>query len=251
MAKDDAARAMVAWVINVPPADLAVLLMPAFGPGGPTVYYGPGPGEELLAKWLSKVSGVQLTRYEKELHLPLLEAVQLLENAELVVSEFPTQGGRWWRATRLGLAALAHGGVIQRIKDRTDASPSPAVVARLYKQKPGGSGWPASAVDILAAGQRVRGVLKSFADTGKTPRMSETIPTKPEFLDDPIYILGVDLQLPNSASIEGRNTQRVPRAQVPNLAIGLELPCAVSPVDPSNNFVIDWGDIPPPSSNVS
>src|SRR5271165_1598533 len=102
---------------------------------------------------------------------------------------------------------------------------------------------PASAADLLASGQRVQGVLKSFADTGSTPRRLGKAPSRPEFLDDPLYIFDVDLQFPNLAPIEGQAVQRVPRAQVPNLAIGLQLACVADPADPSHRFVVDWGDI--------
>lgn len=97
-----------------------------------------------------------------------------------------------------------------------------------------------SAADLLAAGQRVAGVLKSFADTGTTPRSLGRTPSRPEFIDAPRYMLVVDLQFPNLAPVEGRNTQVVPRAQVPNLAIGLKLPCVVDPADPGRLFVVDW-----------
>jgi hypothetical protein len=54
---------------------------------------------------------------------PIMEAVQLLEHAELVYVSSPTGGDRVfkWSATRLGLATLANGkdAVRQRIKDRT------------------------------------------------------------------------------------------------------------------------------------
>jgi hypothetical protein len=63
-------------------------------------------------------------------------------------------------------------------------------------------------------------------------------------VDDPLYIFDVDLQFPNLAPVEGQAVQRVPRAQVPNLAIGLELACVVDPADASHRFVVDWGDIP-------
>jgi hypothetical protein len=90
----------------------------------------------------------------------------------------------------------------------------------------------------------VRGVLKSFADTRSTARSLGKTPSRPEFVDDPLYIFDVDLQFPNLAPVEGQAVQRVPRAQVPNLAIGLELACVVDPADPSHRFVVDWGDIP-------
>jgi hypothetical protein len=52
----------------------------------------------------------------------ILEAVQLLEHAELIyVRAISTEGERDWCATRLGVATLADGtaAVRQRIRDRT------------------------------------------------------------------------------------------------------------------------------------
>jgi hypothetical protein len=67
--------------------------------------------------------------------------------------------------------------------------------------------------------------------------------TNPEFLDDPLYMFEVDLQFPNLPPVDGRSVQRVPPAQVPNLAIGMVLVCVVDHADPSHRFVVDWGDI--------
>gem|GEM_PF-5061096 len=53
---------------------------------------------------------------------PILEAVQLLEHAELIlIADITDYGDRYWSATRFGLATLAEGkdAVRQRIKDRT------------------------------------------------------------------------------------------------------------------------------------
>ncbi len=52
---------------------------------------------------------------------PILEAVQLLEHAELILIADIREGSRNWHATRFGLATLAEGkdAVRQRIKDRT------------------------------------------------------------------------------------------------------------------------------------
>jgi hypothetical protein len=120
--------------------------------------------------------------------------------------------------------------------------PSAAALADAYRQSPGLT-QTASAADLLTSGQRVRGVLKSFADTGTTPRSLGKAPSRAEFVDDPLYIFCVDLQFPNLAPVEGQAVQRVPRAQVGKLAIGLELTCVVDPADPSHRFVVDWGDI--------
>jgi hypothetical protein len=128
--------------------------------------------------------------------------------------------------------------------DNSGSSGSPATVAALadaYKQSPG-SVPVASAADLLASGQRVRGVLKSFAATGTTPRSLGRTPTRPELLDAPHYLLEVELQFPNLAPVTGRVVQPVPPAQVPNLAIGRELTCAVDQANTSH-FVVDWNAI--------
>ncbi len=106
---------------------------------------------------------------------------------------------------------------------------------------------PAS--DLLTAGQRVPGVLNSFRDTGRTPRSTGKTPSRPEFLDDPLFVLDVELQMTDQTPVRGRSVQRVPRAQVPNLAVGRQLMCAVDPAKPSRRFVVDWGDIPLGSAN--
>jgi hypothetical protein len=97
-----------------------------------------------------------------------------------------------------------------------------------------------SATDLLASGQRVRGVLKSFRATGETAHSIGRTPTRPEVLDYPVYALEVELRLPNQAPVVGRNRQQVPPTEVPNLAIGRELNCAVDPADPANRFAVDW-----------
>jgi hypothetical protein len=123
--------------------------------------------------------------------------------------------------------------------------PSVADQAATYQQIGGAAGPVSSAADLLASGQRVRGVLKSFAATGTTPRSQGRTPSRPELIDAPHYVLEVDLQFPNLAPIDGRTVLPVPLAQVPNLAIGLPLNCAVDPADPAHRFVVDWGQIAP------
>jgi hypothetical protein len=131
MAEDDAARQMIEWVRDSPPADLAAELMAAFHPGGP-------PGERAsegssfspfdLVKWLSRVypnPGRCARQATRPLTGPIREAMQLLEHAELVyirsMPDFDDASNVNWSATRLGLATLASGkaAVRQRIKDRT------------------------------------------------------------------------------------------------------------------------------------
>jgi hypothetical protein len=100
-----------------------------------------------------------------------------------------------------------------------------------------------SAADLLASGQRVSGALKSFAPTGTTPRSLGRTPSRPELADAPHYKLVIELHFPNLAPMEARTVQPVPLTQVPNLAIGRELPCAVDPANPQA-CVVDWDAIP-------
>jgi hypothetical protein len=123
--------------------------------------------------------------------------------------------------------------------------PTVAALADQYHQTQG-AGPVLSAADLLASGQRVPGVLKSFAATGTTPRSLGRTPSRPEFLDAPHYMLEVELQFPNLAPTTGRAAQPVPVSQVPNLAIGLQLACLVDPADPTHRFVVDWDGTPPP-----
>jgi hypothetical protein len=119
--------------------------------------------------------------------------------------------------------------------------PSAAAQATAYLQNPGTA--VLSAAVLLASGQRVAGVLKSFAATGTTPRSLGRTPSRPELIDAPHYVLEVELHLPNFAPIIGRAVQSVPVALVPNLAAGLPLICAVDPSDPSRRFVVDWDNV--------
>ncbi len=115
-----------------------------------------------------------------------------------------------------------------------------ALAGRLQAGPAGVQFASTSSEDLLVSGQRVPGVLKSFADTGNTPRSLGQVPTRPEYIDDPLYMFDVALQFPNLPPVDGQAVQRVPRAQVPNLAIGMELVCAVDHADPAHRFAVDW-----------
>jgi hypothetical protein len=106
----------------------------------------------------------------------------------------------------------------------------------------GGPGPVRSAPDLLASGQRASGALKSFAATGMTPRSLGRTPSRPELIDAPYYQLEVELHLPNLAPVIGRSLSPVPPAQVPNLSIGLQLPCIVDQANTAH-FVVDWDAI--------
>jgi hypothetical protein len=128
----DVAGPMINWAWSVPPADLAAELMAVFGPDGPG-----RDGKTIdrydLFKWLFRgyanitndtVKGISFRSHaEVQVRWPILEAMQLLEHAELVCVAWWGEGSPRpeWRATRSGLASLASGktAVRQRIKYRT------------------------------------------------------------------------------------------------------------------------------------
>jgi len=89
----------------------------------------------------------------------------------------------------------------------------------------------------------VLGVLTEYADTGNTPQSLGLEPSRPEFAADPLYAVTLQLHVANTAPIEAKVVHRVPRAQVPNLSLGMQLNCAVDPSNPTRNVAIDWGDI--------
>jgi hypothetical protein len=112
-------------------------------------------------------------------------------------------------------------------------------------QQTGGQGLiMGSAKDLLEKGQRVLGVLTEFADTGNTPRSMGQTPSRPEFIDDPLYVLTLQLHVPNTTPVEAKVVHRVPRAMAPTLAMGMQLNCAVNPSNPTRDVAVDWGDIP-------
>jgi hypothetical protein len=124
---------------------------------------------------------------------------------------------------------------------RTDLGSPPTFAAAAAAIRKFPSASPVqSASDLLSSGQRVRGVLMSFADIGTTPRSVGRTPSRPELIDAPHHLLEVNLQLPGLAAVTARNVQPVPLVQVPNLAAGRELACVVDPTDPTNRFVVDW-----------
>jgi len=112
---------------------------------------------------------------------------------------------------------------------------------QLKQEMQGSAGGPvSSAGDISASGQRVPGVLMSFAANGDK---TDSTYSRPELRDAPLYLLAVELHIPNLAPMTARNIQPVPPAQVPSLALGLQLTCLVDPADPSHRFAVDWDAI--------
>ena len=99
------------------PEELAVELMPVFGPDGPKGR-GPDGGINLLqveAGLLDKTP--RATKYMAQLQQAVREALQVLEHAELI-NKTSRQSGTWYNATRLGQTALTDGTVQQQVQER-------------------------------------------------------------------------------------------------------------------------------------
>jgi hypothetical protein len=101
-----------------------------------------------------------------------------------------------------------------------------------------------SAAELLRTGQRASGYLKSFADSGQTPRSAgRQLP--PDQMDDPLYVLTIDIAFaPGMPPIEATVIHRVPRAIAPTLRIGMPLNCAVDPANPTRRVAVDWSTLP-------
>jgi hypothetical protein len=113
-AQEEAAKAEVERLQSLTAAQFAEVLMPAFGPDGPK------PGGYLndlqVGSWLMS-SFPRGTKFLTDLRNPMMEGLQVLENADLIVGR--TRGGAasLLKATRLGEEALAQGNVSKYLKD--------------------------------------------------------------------------------------------------------------------------------------
>jgi hypothetical protein len=120
VAQEETAKAEAERLQSLSAADLAVVLMPAFGPEGPR------PGSYLnqlqVAMWLMS-SYPHSTKYLKDLRAPIMEGLQDLENAGLIVARSQGGSASLLKATRLGETALAEGTVAEAL--RGPAAPNP------------------------------------------------------------------------------------------------------------------------------
>ena len=115
-AQDEAAKAEAERLQSLSAVELAVALMPAFGPKGPK------PGSYLnqlqVGMWLMS-DYPRGNKYQKDLREPIMEGLQDLENAGLIVGRSRGGTASLLKATRLGESALAEGSVARYIKDPT------------------------------------------------------------------------------------------------------------------------------------
>jgi hypothetical protein len=132
-AERDAARAEYARLVALPPEDLAAELMPAFGADGAKTtdrsLLNPGArggSDELqLVSWLHRNCRIGVPLFKDPSRSQVLQAAQVLEHAGLLYVEWMSDnGGRHWKATQLGLTALANGDVKQHIKNVAGVAPA-------------------------------------------------------------------------------------------------------------------------------
>jgi len=113
-----AAKAEADRLAALSPAELAVDVMPAFGPGGPKASQ--SYGINVLQIGMALVKDTPRGASElKELLDPIRESLQVLEHAELITRSTGREGGTWYKATRLGETALAEGSVQTYVDKRT------------------------------------------------------------------------------------------------------------------------------------
>jgi hypothetical protein len=130
IAKEAAAQAEYDRLNALSPADLAVEVMPAFGPDGPHGH-GPNGGINILQAlfWLNQAHFPSGISYIRQLQEPVREAIQALDHAGLVMTSAGREGS-WTSATRLGLAALADGTLSRHVggtEGGMELPPLPAV----------------------------------------------------------------------------------------------------------------------------
>jgi hypothetical protein len=111
------ANAEVQRLVGLSRAELAAEIMWVFGPEGPRPSPRGNPGLNLLQVAMGVMSKYpRATHYLPALEVPVREACQLLEHADLVQNR-TVQGGRTFKsATTLGESALADGSVAQHLQ---------------------------------------------------------------------------------------------------------------------------------------
>ena len=117
-AKAAAAEAESERLSALPVHELAVEVMPAFGPNGINAKAGHRQGPFEVVSWLVPDLPV---KYRSTVLGPVIEALGVLEHANLVtLRSFGKEGGAsTYRASRLGEAALAEGTVREQLSGAT------------------------------------------------------------------------------------------------------------------------------------
>jgi hypothetical protein len=113
VAQEQAAQAEAERLQSMPASELAEVLMPAFGPDGPKP---DGYINQLqVGMWLM-AAYPRGTKFIKDLREPIMEGLQDLENAGLIVGRSRGGTASLLKATRLGEQALAEGNIANYLK---------------------------------------------------------------------------------------------------------------------------------------
>ena len=113
-AKEAAAQAESDRLLALPIDELAVEIMPAFGPDGINAKSGHRQGPTEVVSWLLPDASV---KYRQPILGPVIEALGVLEHADLLTRRaFGSKGqASTYHVTRLGETALADGTIRQRL----------------------------------------------------------------------------------------------------------------------------------------
>jgi hypothetical protein len=118
-AKEAAAQAESERLVGLPAADLATEIMPAFGADGIDAKSGHRQGPMEVTEWLLASTSTKV-KYRQPILGPVIEGLQLLDNAGLVGRRSfggSNSSASTYHATRLGEEALAGGTVRERLGD--------------------------------------------------------------------------------------------------------------------------------------
>jgi hypothetical protein len=118
-AKEAAAQAESERLVGLPATDLATEIMPAFGADGIDAKSGHRQGPMEVTEWLLASTSTKV-KYRQPILGPVIEGLQLLDNAGLVGRRNfggSNSSASTYHATRLGEEALASGTVRERLGD--------------------------------------------------------------------------------------------------------------------------------------
>jgi hypothetical protein len=94
-----------------------------------------------------------------------------------------------------------------------------------------------SAAELLATGQRMTGIVREFAPTGKTAGQSNPAAADP---NDLLYAITLELPIEGATPIVAAFVTRVPAAKTDQLGLGKRMHVAVNAGNPTREVAIDW-----------
>jgi hypothetical protein len=98
-----------------------------------------------------------------------------------------------------------------------------------------------AAAELLATGQRMTGIVREFAPTGKTAGETDPAAANP---NDPLYAFTLELPLEGATPVIAAFVTRVPAGKTDQLGLGKRMNVAVNPGNPTREVAIDWDTSP-------